>query len=714
MNQSNTNQNNFKYDLTIGMIFRNDIRYIRKCLETMQPLREACRCQLIMTDTGSTDGSRAVAEEFADVLLDFVWCDDFSAARNSGLEQAEGRWFAFFDCDHEFDESILEIAKFLDSKESHKADHGVVTVRNYFHDENYDLYGATNLALLFNFSSGIRYFENKIHENIPLHGKAGTIPTTVHHWGHTQQSLPEKVLRNEEYVERLHQENPGDMRHATHWIIISEDPEVRFQRSKIAIEEGLQEKSPDYARLFCIYTIQAVAAAQQGHFDVSAEMEKKLLDYMKQDPKTFTKNLYQLEFFGAMVQFYHYKKNPQKLASYFKQYHQLFHALKKNPDSKNYGVYPFRYCQDPDYFLSENFGISGTLEAGETDDARKYLRNSQCYTIHQPEGGSIYLPSLLKFCDICKEFSSFGKVYRHLLEKKYHGEAEQWKSAVENLLESQHPSHSAEILQSMAEEVVDAYTALCALRAKGYTSYPEKVVTALKSDPNLYKNPLYCSLIIGSLQNSQEPLAYLQHCQFELLFQNLPTLFQTEKNLAVLVESGFNNPLLTINSLQEEKLWAYLGMYTALHWSKSDNPDPKRLESLYQQASQMMYAYMDKIYNPAIFSDQGKNILPPVEMFCYYVIQSQQENNQVEKIKILKQGAEVCPTFTPVVTYFGKILQESAVVQTELSDLAKQVKKSIQSLIAMGQKEQAKQVLEKYKTIAPNDPDADTMLAQCN
>ena len=55
--------------LSIGIIFKNDISCLARCLESLTPLRAAIPCQLVMADTGSADGSRAVAEQYADILL---------------------------------------------------------------------------------------------------------------------------------------------------------------------------------------------------------------------------------------------------------------------------------------------------------------------------------------------------------------------------------------------------------------------------------------------------------------------------------------------------------------------------------------------------------------------------------------------------------------------------------------------------------------------
>ena len=81
--------------LSIGIIFKNDIRCLARCLESLTPLRAAIPCQLVMADTGSADGSRAVAEQYADILLDFPWVDDFpppatlcwTAVRENGVSR---------------------------------------------------------------------------------------------------------------------------------------------------------------------------------------------------------------------------------------------------------------------------------------------------------------------------------------------------------------------------------------------------------------------------------------------------------------------------------------------------------------------------------------------------------------------------------------------------------------------------------------------------
>ena len=44
-----------KYDLSVAIIFKNEIRCLERCLKSLQPLRERLSLQIVMADTGSVD-----------------------------------------------------------------------------------------------------------------------------------------------------------------------------------------------------------------------------------------------------------------------------------------------------------------------------------------------------------------------------------------------------------------------------------------------------------------------------------------------------------------------------------------------------------------------------------------------------------------------------------------------------------------------------------
>ena len=101
-------EQNVKPVLTIGMIVKNEIRCLERCLKAFEPLRKALPCELIIADTGSDDGTRKIAEKYADLVFDFPWINDFAAARNSVLDKAHGEWFLTVDADEYLDEDCEE------------------------------------------------------------------------------------------------------------------------------------------------------------------------------------------------------------------------------------------------------------------------------------------------------------------------------------------------------------------------------------------------------------------------------------------------------------------------------------------------------------------------------------------------------------------------------------------------------------------------------
>lgn len=176
-----------KPELSIGIIFRDNIRSLERCLQALEPLRRAIPCQLVMADTGSVDGSRAVAEKYADVLFDFPWIDDFSAARNAVMDRCMGRWYISVDSDEYLDENISELLSFLQGEGSRKAENSVaaVVVRNYM---TYEMDGPCSdfyAVRMVRRSAGFRY-QGAIHERLIYSNTLLTVLTNTvfHHDGY--------------------------------------------------------------------------------------------------------------------------------------------------------------------------------------------------------------------------------------------------------------------------------------------------------------------------------------------------------------------------------------------------------------------------------------------------------------------------------------------------------------------------------------------------
>lgn len=153
-----------KPKLSIGIIFKNEERCLERCLQSLQPIRNAIPCELVMADTGSTDGSREIAARYADILFDFPWINDFAAARNAVMDRCSGDWFLTVDCDEWFDGELISLEKFV-TKHNRYAFGGIV-IRNLkvsvgSEQIEYSDFFANRMVRM---STGIRY-EGAIHEH---------------------------------------------------------------------------------------------------------------------------------------------------------------------------------------------------------------------------------------------------------------------------------------------------------------------------------------------------------------------------------------------------------------------------------------------------------------------------------------------------------------------------------------------------------------------
>jgi tetratricopeptide (TPR) repeat protein len=81
--------------ISVCLITKNEEKHIGECLKRLRPYD----WEIVVVDTGSTDGTIDIAYQYADKVCDFAWCNDFSAARNYSIEQASRPYILVLDSD---------------------------------------------------------------------------------------------------------------------------------------------------------------------------------------------------------------------------------------------------------------------------------------------------------------------------------------------------------------------------------------------------------------------------------------------------------------------------------------------------------------------------------------------------------------------------------------------------------------------------------------
>ncbi len=90
--------------VSLCMIVKNEERILRRCLDTVCDLAD----EIVIVDTGSTDGTKKIAAEYTEHIYDFEWINDFSAARNFAFSRCTMEYIYAADADEVLDEENRE------------------------------------------------------------------------------------------------------------------------------------------------------------------------------------------------------------------------------------------------------------------------------------------------------------------------------------------------------------------------------------------------------------------------------------------------------------------------------------------------------------------------------------------------------------------------------------------------------------------------------
>jgi glycosyltransferase involved in cell wall biosynthesis/predicted Zn-dependent protease len=197
--------------LTVCLIVKNEEAFLGQCLQSVRDLAS----QIIVVDTGSTDGTVEIAKEFGAEIHSFAWNDDFAAARNAALEHATGDWILILDADEELP-SAQHAQLHADMNQS-----DVMAYRLPLVNRGQEAEGRSFVPRLFRNAPG-NFYAGRIHEQVFSsllpQCKAWGLKTAlgkaeILHHGYTKELLRDrdKIERNLKLLPQAIAENPSDV-----------------------------------------------------------------------------------------------------------------------------------------------------------------------------------------------------------------------------------------------------------------------------------------------------------------------------------------------------------------------------------------------------------------------------------------------------------------------------------------------------------------------
>ncbi len=178
--------------ISLCMIVKNEETFLERCLESARKAVD----EIVIVDTGSSDGTVDIARRFNARLFEHSWKEDFSEARNVSLAHATSDWILFLDADEILDARSAESMKDILSHTAHfgfffciinMKENGVVSGRHF------------TVRLFRNFE-GVR-FTGKIHEQVIPMGTRAYAGMKLYHSGYDLK--PEIMKRKKERNARI-------------------------------------------------------------------------------------------------------------------------------------------------------------------------------------------------------------------------------------------------------------------------------------------------------------------------------------------------------------------------------------------------------------------------------------------------------------------------------------------------------------------------------
>ncbi len=265
--------------LSVCVITKNEENNLEKCLKSVKSIAD----EIIVVDTGSTDKTLEIAQQFTNNIFHFEWIYNFSTARNFALEKATGQFILSIDAD----EYLLNSNILIETLKNPKQDTGgwLVNVISEIKNE----YGQTekmqsSLLRLFRNKQEIR-FKGIIHEQVldsilKLNLKIENSNITFIHTGYDIDNdlLIQKHERNLSLITKEIKNDPSNLYLKNHLAktcnaLGKRDEAIRYFKEVV-----------DKSATIGVYTIEALNNLSKLYFedkiyDLSIEYAKKSLSY---------------------------------------------------------------------------------------------------------------------------------------------------------------------------------------------------------------------------------------------------------------------------------------------------------------------------------------------------------------------------------------------------------------------------------------------------
>lgn len=244
-----------KPTISLVMIVKDEERTLKRCLESVAAYVD----EIVIVDTGSQDNTKQIAEQYHAKIIDYVWIQDFAAARNFAVSQSTSDWNLVLDADEYISNDCEEAMRtFIAQPVKHI---GRIKRIDAFKGTDGVNYEQSYISRLL--PADCRY-EGRIHEQVQSHYPRAIVDIEIQHDGYYEQS---RSQRNIPILQAVLAEQPNDPYYlyqlAKEYRGLDEH-ELAFQHVKEAYLH--MQGNENYAAGIVINLMYAIIAS--GHLEV--------------------------------------------------------------------------------------------------------------------------------------------------------------------------------------------------------------------------------------------------------------------------------------------------------------------------------------------------------------------------------------------------------------------------------------------------------------
>lgn len=698
--------------LTITILVSNRKDTIRKCMDSIDPILKQVSSELIVVDTGSTDGSIDIVREYTDKIVSFTWCNDFSAARNAGLKNARGEWLMFLD-DDEWFEDVTEIIDFFNSGEYKQYNRGVYIARNYG-DTRGRTWSDSNAVRMVK-RCPVTAFRGKVHEYIwPQVAPTKYFQAYVHHYGYvfsTMEQRKKHFRRNITLLEQELEADPKDMR-----LRVQAVQEYFGVGEMHKVLELCQEALKEYDKTaeFKVYVGYCSNYILRAYI-VLEDWETAYQCGSEQLAKGVTTPITLLGNVREMIKICRMSKRYQEGIRCLKKYLEVFDKLSEKIDREEVLLDLSKYLQINERERVYQEGIAlGVLEEDLelVEYCLKAMDWNKEYLLLYPDT----LDFLIQYLSDAILDKEHYDIFHKLLQKeKFYPQIEK------NLGNYQEDKKKYKNLLSLFRECTEE--------------------TAFVKKYRFYYHMLYANNWSKETAG-QELKVILEEMSNPLLMEDI--MWEIIENNSLCVDEVINN-ISYIRWFTLVRAWMEQGLQNKVDVKKTydilcagEKGDlryqfmqlkrkefeicKERMDALEMEIVPLLESYsaqsMDffaKMYSPAVFKEEYITILPPEGTFAFYIKEAFEKKSQGDIQaygKLLVKAGQAHPGMKDICKQLLKQEQENKKQRieekNEFAVLAEQIKERIRLMIRNGDYEAAKVAIGQLEKLLPEDEELES------